>query len=85
MPRGWLRTWTPDAAPRRFSCPTPEYPWALRHWELIIVISSDAIYLDALARARAVLDRFGSAPVAKTIWGSPAGKKKLAKRLSPRP
>ena len=36
----------------------------------------------ALARARRVLGRFGDAEVVeKTIWGSPAGKKKLAKRL----
>ena len=36
---------------------------------------------DAVARARAVLSHFVSAPMAKTIWGSPAGKKRLAKRL----
>jgi len=35
----------------------------------------------ALARARAVLDTLASAPVEKTIWGSPAGKKRLAPRL----
>ncbi|RKH04380.1 XkdF-like putative serine protease domain-containing protein [Corallococcus carmarthensis] len=36
----------------------------------------------ALARARHVLESLqGSEPVEKTIWGSPAGKKRLAKRL----
>lgn len=41
---------------------------------------------DAVDRARAVLDGLGAAgadgePVEKTIWGSPAGKKRLAPRL----
>lgn len=41
---------------------------------------------DAVGRARAVLDGLGAAgadgePVEKTIWGSPAGKKRLAPRL----
>ena len=36
---------------------------------------------DAVARARAVLSGLAPSPMAKTIWGSPAGKKRLAKRL----
>ncbi|SDY31377.1 DNA adenine methylase, partial [Myxococcus xanthus] len=35
----------------------------------------------ALARARHVLESLQGEPVKKTIWGSPAGKKRLAKRL----
>ena len=35
----------------------------------------------ALGRARALLDELAPAPVEKTIWGSPAGKKRLAPRL----
>ncbi|WP_415841902.1 DNA adenine methylase, partial [Myxococcus xanthus] len=35
----------------------------------------------ALARARHVLKSLQGEPVEKTIWGSPAGKKRLAKRL----
>ena len=35
----------------------------------------------AIARARAALQQVGTEPVEKTIWGSPAGKKRLAKRL----
>ncbi|MCA9560965.1 MAG: DNA adenine methylase, partial [Myxococcales bacterium] len=37
--------------------------------------------IDALARARAVLVRFAPEPVAKGIWGSPAGKTHLAQRI----
>jgi len=37
--------------------------------------------IDALARARAVLDRFVAEAVAKGIWGSPAGKTHLARRI----
>ena len=35
----------------------------------------------ALARAHEVLECFAPDDVLKTIWGSPAGKKRLAKRL----
>ncbi|RYZ38458.1 MAG: DNA adenine methylase, partial [Myxococcaceae bacterium] len=35
----------------------------------------------ALARARHVLESLQGESVEKTIWGSPAGKKRLAKRL----
>ena len=35
----------------------------------------------ALERARSVLSAFESRSVTKTIWGSPAGKKRLAERL----
>jgi DNA adenine methylase len=35
----------------------------------------------ALGRARALLGALAPAPVEKTIWGSPAGKKRLAPRL----
>ncbi len=37
--------------------------------------------LRALERAYEVLDAQGAAPVCKTIWGSPAGKKRIADRL----
>ena len=36
----------------------------------------------AICRAREALDALTPAAVAKTIWGSPAGKKRLAKRLA---
>ena len=36
---------------------------------------------DALGRAHALLEKLGGEPVVKTIWGSPAGKKRLAPRL----
>ncbi|MBX3246131.1 MAG: DNA adenine methylase, partial [Myxococcales bacterium] len=35
----------------------------------------------ALGRARELLHALAPAPVEKTIWGSPAGKKRLADRL----
>jgi len=41
----------------------------------------DTRVTDALARARAVLGRFAPEPVEKAIWGSPAGKTHLAKRV----
>ncbi len=37
--------------------------------------------LRAIERAYELLDRRGTAPVCKTIWGSPAGKKRIADRL----
>ena len=36
----------------------------------------------AITRAHEVLDQLDPQPVAKTIWGSPAGKKRLAPRLA---
>jgi len=35
----------------------------------------------AVSRARDVLEKFGREPVEKTIWSSPAGKKKIADKL----
>ena len=36
----------------------------------------------AVSKARALLNALGAIPVEKTIWGSPAGKKKIADRLA---
>jgi DNA adenine methylase len=43
--------------------------------------SSSEILKRAVARARIVLSTGATEPVEKTIWSSPAGKKRLAKRL----